>query len=72
VWQRTGSSADDYDPERVGWRFTEPSAPPERSTVEARRVVDTAQPGMSAAGHTYGDALSPDERAVLLEYLKQL
>jgi mono/diheme cytochrome c family protein len=72
VWQRTGAGADDYDPARVGWRFTEPAAPTDRSTPEARRVMDTSVPALSNAGHTYGDALSEAQRAALLEYLKVL
>ncbi len=72
VWERTGADADDYDPDRVGWRFTEPVAPADRSTVEARRVVDTTQPGMSSAGHRYGEGLTVGERDALLELLKAL
>jgi mono/diheme cytochrome c family protein len=70
VWQRTGASATDYDPERVGWRFTTPRAPADRSTPEARRVVDTTQPGAAATGHDI--PLSPDDRDAVLEYLKTL
>lgn len=72
VWRRTGSSADDYDPTTVGWRYTTPAAPANRATVEARRVVDTTIPGLSNAGHDYGDALTADERIALLAYLKTL
>jgi len=72
VWQRTGTEADDYDPEAVGWRYTTPSAPASRDTPEARRVVDTSKEGMSNGGHTYGDALSGAEREALLAYLVTL
>ena len=72
VWQRTGAEAADYDPVRVGWRYTTPPAPGDRRTPEARRVVDTAQVGLSNQGHTYGDALSDDERAALLAFLVTL
>jgi mono/diheme cytochrome c family protein len=72
VWQRTGSGVGDYDPVTVGWRFTTPTAPASRATVEARRVVDTHQPGMSNTGHTYGDALTDEQRSALMEFLKTL
>lgn len=72
VWQRTGSGASDYDPDAVGWRYSTPSAPVTRDRVEDRRIVDTTQPGMAHDGHTYGDALSADDRRALLEFLKQL
>jgi hypothetical protein len=39
---------------------------------ERRRIYDTRQPGRSNAGHTFGDALSEQERAAVIEYLKTL
>jgi hypothetical protein len=35
-------------------------------------VYDTSQPGRSNAGHTYGDALTDEERWAVIEYLKTL
>lgn len=64
-WRRTGSSADDYDADRVGWRY-------EEAPAGARGVFDTTLPGLSAGGHTFGAALSPAERADLLAFLKGL
>ncbi|MEQ1571705.1 MAG: hypothetical protein ABMA64_39110, partial [Myxococcota bacterium] len=69
VWVRTGTSLADYDPERGGWRYEEVAAPVDRSTPEARRVVDTSVPGLSSAGHTYGDALDDADRAALVAWL---
>ena len=71
-WRRTG----DYDPARMGWAVTPvdgpagPDAPPK--TIEARRTVETSHPGLSRAGHTYGDPLTAEERAAVLDYLKTL
>jgi hypothetical protein len=66
--------AEDYDSDRVGWRVTE--LPPDEATAHARRaprsVYDTTRPGRSNAGHTYGDALTADERRAVIEYLKTL
>lgn len=66
-WARTGDGESDYDPERVGWRFDPVSAP-----VDSRRGFDTTKPGLSNAGHTFGDGLSSEERSDLLEYLRGL
>ena len=71
AWRRTGSMAADYAEARVGGRF-EAAAPVPGDTIEHRRVVDTTRPGLSASGHTYGDALSEAEVASLLAYLKTL
>jgi len=72
VWKRTGADAADYDAKTVGWRYEGVDAPTDRSSVEARRVIDTTQPGMSNAGHTYGDGLRDTERAALLQFLATL
>jgi hypothetical protein len=45
---------------------------PPVDTVEYRRIYDTSRPGLSNAGHTYGDGLSDGDRGALLEYLKSL
>jgi mono/diheme cytochrome c family protein len=64
----------DYDKERVGWKFTELKEPPSDKlpAIERRRVYDTTKPGRSNAGHTFGDALTDEERAAVVEYLKTL
>lgn len=64
----------DYDKERVGWKVTELPEPPSEKApgIERRRVYDTAKPGRSNAGHTYGDELTDDERRAVIEYLKTL
>ncbi len=72
VWARPGAEAEDCDPDAVGWRYTTPSAPSDRSTPEARRVVDTSVEGMSNQGHPFGDDLNDDERAALLAFLVTL
>lgn len=69
---KTGEA--DYDQENVGWKVTELASPPGRgvSAFERRKVYDTTLPGRSNAGHTFGDVLSDDERAAVIEYLKTL
>jgi hypothetical protein len=63
----------DYDKERVGWKVTEvPPPDPKRPAYERRKVYDTAQPGRGNGGHTFGDDLTEEERAAVIEYLKTL
>jgi hypothetical protein len=65
---------EDYDPANLGWKFTEPAGPPDPKApaVEARKVYDTSLRGRSNGGHTFGDKLTEDERAAVIEYLKTL
>lgn len=63
----------DYDKEKVGWRIEEVKAPDANlSGHERRKIYDTTLPGRGNAGHTFGDALTPAERAAVIEYLKTL
>lgn len=57
----TNFEDDDYDLEALGWR----NAPD-------GRVYDCEALGQSNQGHTFGDALSTDERRAVIEYLKTL
>jgi hypothetical protein len=64
---------EDYDAVKVGWRVTElAEAPRPASAREARKFYDTSEPGRSNGGHTFGDALTEDERRAAIEYLKTL
>jgi mono/diheme cytochrome c family protein len=64
----------DYDRDAVGWRtVSQPSGqslPP--SGVKASYIYDTTILGYGNWGHTYGDALTADDRDALIEYLKTL
>lgn len=68
------TDSNDYDESRVGWRTidVDPRADHDRSTLDGRRVYDTTRPGHSNQGHTFGDALTDDERREVIEYLKTL
>jgi len=69
---KTGEA--DYDKDKVGWKVMLLTSPPAESLpgIERRKVYDTSKPGRGNAGHTYGDDLTPAERAALIEYLKTL
>src|SRR6185295_4806187 len=47
----------DYDPVKLGWKFSELKAPPEGTIppIERRKIYDTRQPGRGNGGHTFGD-----------------
>jgi RoxA-like, cytochrome c-like len=64
----------DYDPTRVGWKYTELKQPPaaDAHPHERRKVYDTSQRGRSNKGHTFGDHLTDPERMAVIEYLKTL
>lgn len=71
VWRRT---EDGYDQSRVGLEVAEFDALPAEATdaISKRRYFDTNIRGKSAAGHTFPDQLSADEKQAVLEYLKTL
>ncbi|HEU0035023.1 MAG TPA: hypothetical protein VFQ53_30565 [Kofleriaceae bacterium] len=58
---------DAYDLESVGW----PNRPAGEGD-DPKWVYDAAQPGYANTGHRFGDKLTADDRAAVLEYLKTL
>jgi mono/diheme cytochrome c family protein len=72
-WTRTFDSTD-YDPAALGWHFQslDHGQSAETDASVRKRLYDTTLPGYSNAGHTFGDALSADDRLALIEYLKTL
>ena len=71
VWRRTENG---YDQQKVGLEIATFDALPSdvKSGRERRKYFDTTKNGKSAAGHTFPDALSEDEKHAVLEYLKTL
>ncbi len=70
-WRRTG----DYDSQRLGLAYepVEGDGATELPTeLLDRRTVETGVPGLSRGGHLYGDSLTAEERAAVLDYLKTL
>lgn len=72
VWKRTSETG--YDQQRIGLEIEELNdLPPAPLSNSARReYFDTRKFGKSAAGHLYPEALTPDEKLAVLEYLKTL
>jgi len=69
---RTGR--EDYDAVKLGQQITVLDKPVAEnlSAFERRRIYDTRLPGLSSAGHTFGDVFTEDERMAVIEYLKTL
>jgi mono/diheme cytochrome c family protein len=64
-----------YDPVKLGWKvevLKEAPDPKKLSPIELRKVYDTSGVGRGNGGHTFGDALSEEERMAVIEYLKTL
>lgn len=59
-------AADEYDHDRVGWKVKR------GDEARGKYAYDTSEPGYDNGGHTYGDHLSDEERAAVVEYLKTL
>jgi mono/diheme cytochrome c family protein len=72
IWRRT--SDEGYDRQKVGLEIEtfEDLPAGTKSHSERRRYFDTTKKGKSAAGHTFPDKLSQEEKRALLEYLKTL
>jgi mono/diheme cytochrome c family protein len=67
------TSFDEYDRQRVGWKYEVVDEVPEGlSPHDARYYVDVGRFGLGNQGHTFGDKLSEDERLAVIEYLKTL
>ena len=70
VWRRTKL---ELDTTKIGLQTEAmPSVPSRLKAGERRWYFDTTQIGKSAVGHDYPNALSEEEKADLLEYLKAL
>ena len=72
-WTRSGDS-NDYDPQALGWRHTplDHGKDGEKNSAAKKRLYDTSRDGYRSTGHTFGDALTDEDRGAVLEYLKTL
>jgi mono/diheme cytochrome c family protein len=69
-----GTEVEDYDAVKVGWKITPlaQGADAKMPAIERRKIYDTSLPGQANTGHTFGDALTEQERIAVIEYLKTL
>lgn len=61
-----------YDKKKVGWQVQLLDEMPKGTAHERRKVYDTTQRGRGNGGHTFGDALTDEQRWAVIEYLKTL
>jgi mono/diheme cytochrome c family protein len=68
------STREEYDPAKLGWKVTQLDRPPDSTVpgIERRKVYDTTLPGRGNGGHAFGDRLTEEQRAAVIEYLKTL
>jgi len=72
-WRRVDFDSTHFDEEGLGWPFEAlPYGQDQAPASERKFVYDTSKPGHSNAGHTFGDALSVEERRAVIEYLKTI
>lgn len=72
-WQHEARDASDkasYDQVRLGWAHS--ALVNGKSTASDVHIYDTDKPGYANTGHLFGDHLSDDDRAAVIEYLKTL
>ena len=72
-WTRTFDSQD-YDQSALGWNHTalDHGHADEPDAKVRKNIYDTTNLGYGNGGHTFGDALTPGDRAAVIEYLKTL
>lgn len=72
-WRRMDYDSTNFDQTALGWPWEESAVGQDDAPENERRFIyDTSRLGYGNGGHTFGDVLTPDERAAVLEYLKTL
>lgn len=72
-WRRVDYDSQTFDEASVGWPYLElPYGQDDAPADERKHVYDTTKLGHWNTGHTFGDHLSDQERAAVVEYLKTL
>jgi len=64
-WQRDFKHPQ-YDYDNIGWKYET------KQQADNKKTYNTSLPGYGNYGHTFGDALSEENRKALIEYLKTL
>lgn len=72
-WRRVDYDSAHFDQAGLGWPFAELMyGHADAEDAEKKFIYDTTQFAHTNTGHTFGDHLTPAERAAVLEYLKTL
>jgi cytochrome c2 len=71
-WKRDDFDSTNYDSDALGWPWEATASQADTPSAQRKYVYDTTIMSHSKGGHTFGDHLTDQERAALLEYLKTL
>ena len=72
-WRRVDYDSTHFDESSVGWPYLQTAYGQDDAPDDERRFIyDATKLGHWNTGHTFGDHLTDDERAAVLEYLKTL
>ncbi|HLT40706.1 MAG TPA: hypothetical protein VK034_30730, partial [Enhygromyxa sp.] len=72
-WRRENYDSQNYDWNALGWVWQELDDGQSDAPIgQAKHIYDTTILGHDNGGHTFGDHLSDDERAAVLEYLESI
>jgi mono/diheme cytochrome c family protein len=72
-WKRVDYDSTHFEQDTLGFPYVElPYGQSEAPAAERKFIYDTTVWSQTNGGHTFGDALSAEERRALLEYLKTL
>jgi mono/diheme cytochrome c family protein len=73
VWKRVDTDSANLDEDALGWPWEALDVPQAELPEDERKdAYDTSYWSQSNAGHTFGDALTDEERRAVIEYLKTL
>jgi mono/diheme cytochrome c family protein len=72
-WKRVDLDSGHYDQATLGWPYVVPGYGQDGAPDDERKYIyDTTKPGHANTGHVFGDHLSDNERAAVLEYIKTI
>ncbi len=72
-WRRVDYDSAHFDQQALGWPFEATPYGQDGAPADQRKYIyDTSKQGHGNGGHLFGDPLTDDERAALLEYIKTL
>ena len=58
--------------EKVKKLFLQPQSLYDKDSIEVKRVFDTREFGKSNLGHRFGDHLNPEQRRLVIEFLRSV
>ncbi|MEZ4381379.1 MAG: hypothetical protein R3A79_08510 [Nannocystaceae bacterium] len=71
-WRRVDYDSTNYDRDALGWPWEATGPQMDAPLLQRRHIYDTTFVGYGNGGHRFGDHLTGEERAAVLEYLKTI